>query len=1277
MKAFLRSSEGILALRPKRTTIGRHEDSDIILKSSGVEGHHAAIELSDSENNFILRDFNSTHGTFVNDCHIQNAAVKVSPGDILRFGASGPSFELLLENAPQVSCPPVGRHPAWSGPLQIVTEAKPPPAPAAAQFPSLQSRRSPPINRSWSFAASGTSPHPPLGRRPVNAWGRAVPSPSFSPDAFSRPPAIVSGNGVTANAHQGDALLKERDELILRKGNEISRLSSFENECSHKDTVIANLQSEIAAMTEKINVVLAKKDAEFCTKLAGLEQEVGAKTEEIKALREQINHLQQNTSEVLYHSLSERDLQIANWKQENEKLKKSYSLTAGLVTSLQKDITSKDQKIQQLKMDAEKFRRESREKDTQLAHVSAQHIGELELRVKRSEEEIRKYRAEQEALSSRLADKTKAEGDLKKEYEKRSQQLQEMGRRERLMKSDMELAAAQAQRFRNKVVESLSPQLLEQSATDQQIVDKIKQIQASNKEYIQRETLLREEIRAKDSEMEDVSGSIELLKKSLDGFQDFLKTSYCSSSLREEMCHLQALCLSPPASGVQASVCEVLCSLLRWVDAVERLLQDVGIDASDSEKGMTCYMQRLLDQHCDTVGKLQTLQSELRITTESQHSLLQEKLQDLRLTLEKEFQDRERELTEGEKEHRKILEEMAALQEAKLKEAIAEEKKKVQDLETQIGQLAEVIEQKTKSEEVLNMKLRETLESLELAKKRKAVTDEKLAFWEQRLKSVESGSEILRQKHQEEISEYKEQVRQHSKTIVELESKFLEAAQRMEKVKEENATLQKQVEEMRKEPSSPLPSSPQEAPREDRPHVLLKEELAAAKHEILSNQTIISELKKELSEARARMSDVIGELNDKQKMELEQKRSLVHSQAHELNHLREKLFEMSKLVDQEEADLKAAGEELRRSSKKLKELRMELKEKAEEAVKEMQHRSVQTSVSLPEEDDPGFRKVSTLDLADLGARCKGCRHEETIQRQKDALAELRQRVKMLEKTRPLDFEERSAVPRIVLRKGPAEKREQKTEKEQVAALMVAMDASKLQSDVPSIDPNVVIERTARLEMGDALDLSESTYFNLIQDLANLMNVKELGGMQTVKHLPQDEREKVKMLRQKDLELLFDKITKLKSRLDRKESLLKEYERDIGQFRANKQTLQACQQEMAKLSDKIYREAEEKAFLKEALERTKLQLTQEKRLNRAFKQQKNHLEEKRSEISSCHPCTLKFKDKKAATLKKPLSQTQTTVERPGEACKKQAPCNTSAWSIPMRSTTVAHKTGYLL
>nr|XP_028572489.1 forkhead-associated domain-containing protein 1-like isoform X2 [Podarcis muralis] len=241
---------------------------------------------------------------------------------------------------------------------------------------------------------------------------------------------------------------------------------------------------------------------------------------------------------------------------------------------------------------------------------------------------------------------------------------------------------------------------------------------------------------------------------------------------------------------------------------------------------------------------------------------------------------------------------------------------------------------------------------------------------------------------------------------------------------------------------------------------------------------------------------------------------------------------------------------------------------------------------------------------------------------------------MLERGHPLGFEERIGEPLRVLKKGPAEKGDERTEKEQVTTLMTAADANQLQSSVSRTDPNLTIERTAKLEMADALDLSENMYLNLIQDLANLVNVKELTGMQTVKHLPYDEREKLGVRRQKDLGLLFDKIRKLKDRLERKESLLKEYERDVGQFRTNKQTLQACQSELAKLADKIYREAEEKALLKEALERTKLQLTQEKKLNRALKQHK------------------------MAAPKKPFPEKQ-VVAGPGAACKKRVHCSTSA------------------
>ncbi|NXW58981.1 FHAD1 protein, partial [Eurystomus gularis] len=102
MQAFLKSSEGCFRLKAHTTTIGRHEGSDIVLQSAGVGDHHAALKFTPSDNSFILQDFNCPHGTFVNGCQVQNAAVRVSPGDILRFGTGGASFELVLDGAAQV-----------------------------------------------------------------------------------------------------------------------------------------------------------------------------------------------------------------------------------------------------------------------------------------------------------------------------------------------------------------------------------------------------------------------------------------------------------------------------------------------------------------------------------------------------------------------------------------------------------------------------------------------------------------------------------------------------------------------------------------------------------------------------------------------------------------------------------------------------------------------------------------------------------------------------------------------------------------------------------------------------------------------------------------------------------------------------------------------------------------------------------------------------------------------------------------------------------------------
>lgn len=73
------------------------------MQSADIDNHHALIEYSEAEGSFVLQDFNSRHGTFVNECHIQNVAVKLLPGDVLRFGSGGLTYELVIENPPSVS----------------------------------------------------------------------------------------------------------------------------------------------------------------------------------------------------------------------------------------------------------------------------------------------------------------------------------------------------------------------------------------------------------------------------------------------------------------------------------------------------------------------------------------------------------------------------------------------------------------------------------------------------------------------------------------------------------------------------------------------------------------------------------------------------------------------------------------------------------------------------------------------------------------------------------------------------------------------------------------------------------------------------------------------------------------------------------------------------------------------------------------------------------------------------------------------------------------------
>lgn len=79
-------SEGLTGrsheLKAERTTVGRVEDNIFQIPDPSVSSHHCEILLSGSE--VVIRDLNSTNGTFINGQQITEAALK--PSQILRLG---------------------------------------------------------------------------------------------------------------------------------------------------------------------------------------------------------------------------------------------------------------------------------------------------------------------------------------------------------------------------------------------------------------------------------------------------------------------------------------------------------------------------------------------------------------------------------------------------------------------------------------------------------------------------------------------------------------------------------------------------------------------------------------------------------------------------------------------------------------------------------------------------------------------------------------------------------------------------------------------------------------------------------------------------------------------------------------------------------------------------------------------------------------------------------------------------------------------------------------
>jgi pSer/pThr/pTyr-binding forkhead associated (FHA) protein len=80
----------------KPLTIGRTHGNDVVIDNTAVSGKHATIAFEDNE--FVLRDLNSTNGVFVNERPVGKAPL--NDGDVIRIGKHDLVFSIMGDFEP-------------------------------------------------------------------------------------------------------------------------------------------------------------------------------------------------------------------------------------------------------------------------------------------------------------------------------------------------------------------------------------------------------------------------------------------------------------------------------------------------------------------------------------------------------------------------------------------------------------------------------------------------------------------------------------------------------------------------------------------------------------------------------------------------------------------------------------------------------------------------------------------------------------------------------------------------------------------------------------------------------------------------------------------------------------------------------------------------------------------------------------------------------------------------------------------------------------------------
>ncbi|XP_051760395.1 forkhead-associated domain-containing protein 1 isoform X2 [Ctenopharyngodon idella] len=1188
MRGYLKTLNWVFKLQPKRTTIGRHKDSDLCLQNSGVDECHATIDWCEADSCYVICDLNSAHGTYVNDCRIHNATVRLSPGDQLHFGYGGPTYELSIDSE--------------------------------KSFPLLAAQS--PISQAWVRAQTpSVSPHPPTRPRPMSAGSKRGPNTPDRKTQSSRPGSWSGNTGKGCylrsktqphNSQSINSLPLEEEERLHRLGEGHLRVSvCFEDESQRKDDVIVALKEEVSAL--KLQLSQKKQgDPDVTHRLRCLESDIKEKKDQIQQLKEQMLELQRCSGEMLGQAVTERDQKIRSLSEQMNKLMNEKNSSTALISSLQRDVSAREKQALKLATEVDKLRQDVRHKEAKLTSMT----DKLKDTQKHQNELLARQR-EAESLK-------KEQASLLAEIDRLKQLHEETQQREQRVLAELKHTQSRFGSFRDQIVKTVCASDRE---SEQKVLDCLSELMEQNEMYKTKvhdfETKFKEEAHTQKKMLAET----QKFRTRLQECQSLVQNACIADTVQMEISRLQDMNLSPALSWVQEHSLIILKLLHTVLQNAAQMLQTAGVDVSMKTGGVSGALQILCQDHKDIQSELTNLKSEMQKLqeTEMQNRDLHSRLE----FMQKQFELEKLQAAEGQREMKNTLMRQMDEVKADLQLVRQTESSLRREIETRKA------DWQTKMEEakIREAELKETLCELHLKEEER---NEKMKQCEEReAKALRRGAEEEREKHRVEVEEYREQVRQHAYTIVAMETRINKAQQseeRWREMEEERDSLKDQLKEAldRLEGfeinSTSYTLEKQENEELDQTITSLRASLVSSQQEVVSQNEIINALSRDLAQAHARLSDMTGQLSEQQKLELESHKALVVDQKIQLSMLTQKLTMMSQLVEQKDEETKKLGEKLRQTEE-------DLKSKAA-AYREMENISL-----VPLQTSRNTRDVALMtapnDVINQGSKQKGHRREEAILQQQEGLRDMRERIRALEQKWP--------SKRLTQQGEPEKQGWMKAQRLQRSAAQRGSISSVSGFAFPEALTEAARERTARLDMSDALELSEKTYLELVQVLREALELGDgdLSGCASLKHLPPDERQHMVSMRQTDLEFVRTHFELQNSQSQQQQLLLQENQREIHTLRERQVLGSQTQAELESVKAELEAQRQETDQLRQALQESinQLQRNQQEcsvtnRNNRGLSAERTG---RRSGRVGHHNCIPNESYEKAPAVKKRISQ----------------------------------------